>query len=158
MYFTKPWLYFDVLSANAVDPMCAFSERLNGKLSVKQDLQYQRNNVTFAVDRPIHFHINITDHFNSPNFPQYTYFWYNGSELIHETAHPHYDQEITQPSILHLQAVASAEFVSDMDDVNSLMYPPDITDKIGSFQEKLVFKGKLLLCKIFFSNACEFTH
>ena len=108
---------------------------------MKQDLEYQRRNNTFAIDQTINFHVNITDRFAKPDSPQYTYFWYNGSELIHRTDRPRYEQNFSQPTVLQLQAYTTAEF--SVPDPSVL--PPEITDKTGSFQEYLVFKGKLYL-------------
>ncbi|XP_076452784.1 uncharacterized protein LOC143288311 [Babylonia areolata] len=134
------------------------TENLNGNLRVYQDLEYQRSNTSFAIDQPIHFHVNITDHFSKSDTPQYTYFWYNGSDLIRVTDSPHLERNFSEPSILHLQAVASAQFWNVPGDAASpssrakpnpdLYLESSIPDKCGSFTEKLHFKESLSNCGI----------
>ena len=118
------------------------TEHLNGNLKVTQDLEYQRRNNTFAINQNIIFHVNITDRFDKPDSPQYTYFWLNGSDLIHRTSHPHYEQNFSEPTVLHLEAFTTAEFPLPSPSVVLLQ---DILDKTGSFQENLVFKGMLFM-------------
>ncbi|KAL8618769.1 hypothetical protein ACOMHN_000197 [Nucella lapillus] len=128
------------------------TKRLNGNLQVKQSLPYRRSNNTFVVDQPIHFYLNITDRFPRRDSPKYTYFWYNGSQLIQETDQPHYQLKLSQPNVLHLQAVAMAQFSSAVRSVlaTSTITPNDSTieDKVGSFTEKLHFKASLSNCNM----------
>ena len=138
---TWTWKIINLLCFSA--PFSILLEHLNGNLKMKQDLEYQRMNNTFAIDKEINFHVNITDRFDQHDSPQYIYFWYNGSELIRRTKHPQFEQNFSQPAVLHLQALTTAEF-----SMSSLSVPPfqDIQDKIGSFRENLVFKGELYFC------------
>lgn len=135
----------DILSFSST--VFKLTKRLNGNLKVKQHLEYQRSNNTFAIDRPIQFYLNITDHFRRKDAPAYTYFWYNGSELIHATESPHYQQKFSQPNVLHLQAVATAQFLLSARPLATSVRP-DIEDKFGNFSEKLHFKASLSNCSV----------
>ncbi|KAK7111208.1 hypothetical protein V1264_010880 [Littorina saxatilis] len=127
--------------------MFRLTRRLNGNLKVKQNLEYQRRNDTFAIDREIYFHVNITDRFSMTKSPECMYFWYNGSELIHSSEKPGFDKTFLQPCVLYLQAEATASFL-ELDTSLSSLLPHDKEPKYGTFQEKLLFKASLSNCTV----------
>jgi hypothetical protein len=111
-------------------PHFAPSEHLNGNLKIKQSLEYQRFNTTFAVGEPVHFTVNLTDQFrNEP--PSFTFYWYNGTEFIRQTLEPNYAPTFYEPGVLKLETTAIAEFVD-----------PTQKDKDQNFKEEITLKGE----------------
>lgn len=111
--------------------------QLNGNMTVKQKLHYQRRPNILSTDHPITIRAQVWDKFRSPP-PQITYHWFMNSQPIGTSNNPELNVSLSQPGPKHVTVFVRAKILSDV------FILPRFTNKSGNFSQRVILKGEYM--------------
>ncbi|XP_064617429.1 uncharacterized protein LOC135481679 [Liolophura sinensis] len=110
--------------------------RLNGNMTVLQNLSYQREPNILSTDHPITLRAQVWDKFRSPP-PRITYHWFMNSQPIGTSDNPGLNVSLSQPGPKHVTVFVTAKILSDV------FMLPRFTNKSGNFSQRVILKDPL---------------
>ncbi|RUS88504.1 hypothetical protein EGW08_003762 [Elysia chlorotica] len=139
------------------------TEKLNGHLHIRQDLEFQRLSNTFSTNREFAANAILLDQFEEEQKPHYQFFWFEDEKFIVSTQRPEVVTLVDKPGNFSLRSEVLATVAVNINQQKKAEGPNKLTEKgtkrgagvsVGSdvknglFEEKLYFKDPLDLCYI----------